>query len=67
VGSNPVSWLIPCHRVIRSTVELGGYAWGIERKKIMLMKEQMAPGPRRIARTPFPTTDNRRPKTVNAL
>ena len=43
VGSNPVSWLIPCHRVIRSTGELGGYAWGIERKKVMLMKEQMAP------------------------
>ncbi len=43
VGSNPVSWLIPCHRVIRSTGELGGYAWGIERKKVMLMREQMAP------------------------
>jgi AraC family transcriptional regulator of adaptative response/methylated-DNA-[protein]-cysteine methyltransferase len=42
VGSNPVSWLIPCHRVIRSTGELGGYAWGIERKKVMLMREQMA-------------------------
>jgi AraC family transcriptional regulator of adaptative response/methylated-DNA-[protein]-cysteine methyltransferase len=46
VGSNPVSWLIPCHRVIRSTGELGGYAWGIERKKVMLMKEQMGPRPR---------------------
>jgi AraC family transcriptional regulator of adaptative response/methylated-DNA-[protein]-cysteine methyltransferase len=44
VGSNPVSWLIPCHRVIRSTGELGGYAWGIERKKVMLLKEQMAGG-----------------------
>ena len=41
VGSNPVSWLIPCHRVIRSTRELGGYAWGIERKKVMLLKEQL--------------------------
>jgi AraC family transcriptional regulator of adaptative response/methylated-DNA-[protein]-cysteine methyltransferase len=40
VGSNPVSWLIPCHRVIRSTGELGGYAWGIERKKVMLRREQ---------------------------
>jgi AraC family transcriptional regulator of adaptative response/methylated-DNA-[protein]-cysteine methyltransferase len=46
VGSNPVSWLIPCHRVIRATGELGGYAWGIERKKVMLMKEQMAARPR---------------------
>ncbi len=39
VGANPVSWLIPCHRVIRSTGELGGYAWGIERKKVMLALE----------------------------
>lgn len=46
VGSNPVSWLIPCHRVIRASGELGGYAWGIERKKVMLLKEQMAPRPR---------------------
>lgn len=45
VGSNPVSWLIPCHRVIRATGELGGYAWGIERKKVMLLKEQMATTP----------------------
>ena len=35
-----MSWLIPCHRVIRATGELGGYAWGIERKKVMLLKEQ---------------------------
>ena len=41
VGSNPVSWLIPCHRVIRSTGELGGYAWGIERKKVMIMRESV--------------------------
>lgn len=53
VGSNPVSWLIPCHRVIRSTGELGGYAWGIERKKVMLMKEQMAPRSPDGAQAPF--------------
>ena len=57
VGSNPVSWLIPCHRVIRSTGELGGYAWGIERKKVMLMKEQMA----------RPLSEDRGPKTENRL
>jgi len=39
VGSNPVSYLIPCHRVIRASGELGGYAWGIERKKVMLRRE----------------------------
>jgi AraC family transcriptional regulator of adaptative response/methylated-DNA-[protein]-cysteine methyltransferase len=47
VGSNPVAWLIPCHRVIRSTGELGGYAWGVERKKVMLSLESMTM-PRRI-------------------
>jgi AraC family transcriptional regulator, regulatory protein of adaptative response / methylated-DNA-[protein]-cysteine methyltransferase len=55
VGSNPVSWLIPCHRVLRSTGEIGGYAWGIERKKVMLMKEQMA----------RPSSEHRRPTTEN--
>jgi AraC family transcriptional regulator of adaptative response/methylated-DNA-[protein]-cysteine methyltransferase len=39
VGANPVSYLIPCHRVIRASGEMGGYAWGIERKKVMLRRE----------------------------
>lgn len=39
VGSNPVSYLIPCHRVIRASGELGGYAWGVERKSVMLRVE----------------------------
>ncbi len=36
VGSNPISFLIPCHRVIRESGELGGYRWGLERKTAML-------------------------------
>src|SRR5690606_7436075 len=28
IGSNPVAFLIPCHRVIQSTGVLGGYMWG---------------------------------------
>lgn len=32
VGRNPVSWLIPCHRVITSQATLGGYRWGIDTK-----------------------------------
>ncbi len=64
VGSNPVSWLIPCHRVIRATGELGGYAWGIERKKVMLMKEQMARRSPDRAQAPWLITNNQRPKTV---
>lgn len=44
VGSNPVSYLIPCHRVIRSTGALGGYAWGVERKTVMLRREAVLAG-----------------------
>lgn len=36
VGRNPIAYLIPCHRVIRGTGELGGYRWGCERKAAML-------------------------------
>ena len=36
VGSNPVSYIIPCHRVIRSSGELGGYHWGLNLKVAMI-------------------------------
>jgi AraC family transcriptional regulator of adaptative response/methylated-DNA-[protein]-cysteine methyltransferase len=39
VAKNPIAWLIPCHRVLRSSGEMGGYRWGITRKKIMLARE----------------------------
>jgi len=32
IGRNPVAFLIPCHRVIQSTGEFGGYMWGNTRK-----------------------------------
>ena len=35
-GSNPLAFLIPCHRVIRETGVLGQYRWGWERKRAML-------------------------------
>ncbi|MDT3405624.1 bifunctional helix-turn-helix domain-containing protein/methylated-DNA--[protein]-cysteine S-methyltransferase [Mucilaginibacter terrae] len=36
VGDNPVAFLIPCHRVIRSTGEIGQYHWGSTRKNAMI-------------------------------
>lgn len=36
VGDNPVAYLIPCHRVIRSTGILGEYHWGSARKAAMI-------------------------------
>lgn len=40
IGSNPVAFLIPCHRVIRSTGIFGGYMWGPIRKKAIIGWEQ---------------------------
>jgi AraC family transcriptional regulator, regulatory protein of adaptative response / methylated-DNA-[protein]-cysteine methyltransferase len=39
IGKNPIAYLIPCHRVIRESGELGGYRWGLERKTILLAWE----------------------------
>jgi len=36
VGRNPVSFVVPCHRVIGKTGALTGYHWGITRKQAML-------------------------------
>lgn len=40
IGSNPVSVIIPCHRVIRKMGEYGGYRWGMPRKRALLAWEQ---------------------------
>ena len=39
VGRNPVSWLIPCHRALKKSGELGGYHWGQPVKRAMLAYE----------------------------
>ncbi len=39
VGKNPLSWLIPCHRVLRKGGALGGYHWGLPVKRAMLAFE----------------------------
>lgn len=36
IGSNPVAYLIPCHRVIQSSGVIGGYMWGPTRKAAMI-------------------------------
>lgn len=49
VGSNPVAWLIPCHRVIRQLGGMGGYRWGIPTKQAMLAYEGVRTVDSRIA------------------
>lgn len=44
VGANPISWLIPCHRVIRNSGMLGGYRWGLPRKIAMMGFERSGQG-----------------------
>jgi AraC family transcriptional regulator, regulatory protein of adaptative response / methylated-DNA-[protein]-cysteine methyltransferase len=41
-AANPVALLGPCHRVIRKSGGLGGYRWGIERKRALLAGERRA-------------------------
>ena len=38
-ATNPVALIIPCHRVVREDKSLGGYRWGLERKKRLLDSE----------------------------
>jgi methylated-DNA-[protein]-cysteine S-methyltransferase len=52
VGSNPLSILIPCHRVIGSTGKLTGYAGGLARKRFLLdleRAENLLPGTSHLA------------------
>ena len=53
VGHNPISILIPCHRVIASNGTLGGYSGGVERKRYLLQREGVSvpePKPRKPRR-----------------
>ncbi|WP_136646292.1 methylated-DNA--[protein]-cysteine S-methyltransferase [Tabrizicola sp. YIM 78059] len=44
VGRNPISFLIPCHRALRRDGGLGGYHWGLPRKRAMLAWESARTG-----------------------
>ena len=43
VGRNPISLLIPCHRVMGANGSLTGYAGGVEKKRRLLLLEGIAP------------------------
>lgn len=45
VGKNPISLIIPCHRVLGAKGSLTGYAGGVERKAFLLRLEQDSSGP----------------------
>lgn len=45
VGSNPISIIVPCHRVIGAGGHLVGYGWGLERKRWLLAHEGALPEP----------------------
>ncbi len=44
VGRNPISYLIPCHRVLAQDGRLTGYHWGVNRKRAMLVYEEARAG-----------------------
>ncbi|NEX63818.1 methylated-DNA--[protein]-cysteine S-methyltransferase [Noviherbaspirillum galbum] len=44
IGRNPVSIIVPCHRVLGSTGGLSGYAGGLERKRFLLALEGVSCG-----------------------
>src|SRR6202040_1998912 len=43
-ATNPVSVVVPCHRVVREDGNLAGYRWGLERKQALLEHESAGRG-----------------------
>ncbi len=44
VGSNPIAYIIPCHRVVQSNGGLGGYMWGIKLKAKLIAFDAITNG-----------------------
>lgn len=40
VGENPVSLIVPCHRIVQSDGSIGNYGWGVEIKRNLLLEEE---------------------------
>ena len=40
-GANPTALIVPCHRVVKNDGSLGGYRWGIDRKRKLLKQESL--------------------------
>jgi AraC family transcriptional regulator of adaptative response/methylated-DNA-[protein]-cysteine methyltransferase len=43
-ATNPVAVAIPCHRIVRGSGQMGGYRWGVDRKKTLLEIEKQEAG-----------------------
>ncbi len=41
-ATNPAAIVVPCHRVVRTDGSLGGYRWGLERKRTLIEQERAA-------------------------
>ena len=41
-AANPLAVAVPCHRVLRKDGTLGGYSWGLQRKRALLERERAA-------------------------
>ena len=66
-ATNPTSLLVPCHRVIRSDGSLGGYRWGLHKKKRLLEQElRIAKGAAATPSTPKIRAGSRRGKAFAA-
>lgn len=62
-AENRVAVVVPCHRVVRGDRGLGGYRWGIERKRALLARESR-PAAGGVETAPGSATDDGRPRSA---